>query len=59
MRMYGKVFGGLIIVLIIIYNLPITGSAETVASSNNDPVSLMAMYGTLVHMERWYKPWRQ
>jgi len=48
MRMYGKVFGGLIIVLIIIYNLPITGSAETVASSNNDPVSLMAMYGTLV-----------
>lgn len=57
--MYGKVFGGLIIVLIIIYNLPITGSAETVASSNNDPVSLMAMYGTLVHMERWYKPWRQ
>ena len=46
--MHWKVFGSVVIVLIIIYNLPTTGSAETVASSNNDPVSLMAMYGTLV-----------
>ena len=47
MFMYGKAFCGLILALIIIYYLA-TGSTETVGNSNNDTVSLMAMYGTLV-----------
>ena len=44
--MYGKAFCVLIIVLILIYNLA-TGSAETVASSNTDPV-VMATYAAWV-----------
>jgi len=45
--MYGKAFCVLIIALIIIYYLA-TGSAETVASSNNESLTSWATYGTLV-----------